>query len=544
MKNIFLQAISCLSISLVLASQSFAQGPPDKPADLDDAQVIAKYAATITPQDLKAHLEFLASDELEGRETASRGQHIAGKYIAAQFARLGLKPPVIENGKFSHFQTFALESSEVKSASISFSSKQEFKLMEDFFAFSRRSFSSDIQGEFVFVGYGIQEDKYDNLGNTMLEGKVGVVLGGEPVDEKGNYLLTGNDEPSEWTSEFRKKRLLLQSKGASAMLVILEKEKFKRFVSSRWVKGITKGRSLNMAADRTDPPIPMIYISEEMGDALFKKNKMKLEEVRNHLNKYALIPEPSFKKVSFSMKVDSEVEMVNSENVLGYLEGSGDTEELLVITGHYDHLGVKGDDIYNGADDDGSGTVSVLEIAEAFSKAAEEGYRPRRSILFMTVSGEEKGLLGSRFYTEHPVFSLENTVCNLNIDMIGRVDEKHAEDENYVYIIGSDRLSSDLHEINEFSNEEFSQLDLDYEYNEEDDPNRFYYRSDHYNFAKNGIPVIFYFTGVHEDYHKPTDTIDKIRFEKMSNIAELVFVTAWKVANRDKRIVVDGEVEE
>ncbi|SEK25190.1 Peptidase family M28 [Aquimarina amphilecti] len=233
----------------------------------------------------------------------------------------------------------------------------------------------------------------------------------------------------------------------------------------------------------------------------------------------------------------------SSENVLAYIKGVEKPNEIVVISAHYDHVGVDSDgNVYNGADDDGSGTVSILEIAEAFAKAAENGQGPKRSILFLHVTGEEKGLYGSKFYTENPIFPLENTVTNLNIDMIGRIDKDHEEkDKNdYIYLIGSDRLSTELHNISEEVNNEYTKLNLDYTYNAKDDPNRFYYRSDHYNFAKNNIPIIFYFNGVHEDYHKPTDTPDKIEYELMTKRAQLVFYTAWEVANREKRLIVDG----
>jgi len=230
---------------------------------------------------------------------------------------------------------------------------------------------------------------------------------------------------------------------------------------------------------------------------------------------------------------------------LGYLEGSSKKDELVVVTSHYDHIGMTGPEINNGSDDDGSGTVSVLEIAEAFTQAAENGHRPERSMLFMTFTGEEKGLLGSRFYAENPVFPMGKTVANLNIDMVGRVDEKHEDNPYYVYLIGSDMLSTDLHELSEETAETYlPEMELDYQYNAKDDPNRFYYRSDHYNFARYGVPVIFYFNGTHEDYHKPTDTVEKIHFEKMEKIARLIFHTAWEIANREERLVVDkGETE-
>jgi Zn-dependent M28 family amino/carboxypeptidase len=247
-------------------------------------------------------------------------------------------------------------------------------------------------------------------------------------------------------------------------------------------------------------------------------------------------------KTSFKINVDRNRQQFTGENVLCFIEGSDPKlkEEVVVITAHYDHIGIVKGEINNGADDDGSGTSSALEIAQAFALAKREGNGPRRSVLIMTVSGEEKGLLGSEWYSEFPVFPLQNTVCNLNIDMIGRVDAQHADDARYVYLIGSDKLSTQLHSISESCNDRYSQLALDYTYNDPNDPNRFYYRSDHYNFAKNNIPVIFYFSGVHEDYHGANDHADKIMYGKMETIARLVFYTAWEIANRDRRPIVDG----
>lgn len=230
-----------------------------------------------------------------------------------------------------------------------------------------------------------------------------------------------------------------------------------------------------------------------------------------------------------------------SENVVAYIKGSEKPDEIIVISAHLDHIGISGNgEINNGADDDGSGTVAVLEIAEAFKAAEKEGNGPKRSVLFLHVTGEELGLYGSRYYADvDPIFPLENTVANLNIDMIGRIDPSHEDSSDYVYLIGSDKLSSELHAISESVNKEFFNMDLDYTYNDENDPNRFYYRSDHYNFAKNNIPVIFYFNGTHADYHRPSDTPDKIEYELLAKRAQLIFCTAWELANRDDRIIVD-----
>ena len=225
--------------------------------------------------------------------------------------------------------------------------------------------------------------------------------------------------------------------------------------------------------------------------------------------------------------------------MIGVIEGSQFKDEVIFITAHYDHLGVVDGKIFNGADDDGSGTTGVIEIAQAFAAAKKAGFAPKRTLVFMTVTGEEKGLLGSSYYTNHPIFPIAKTVCDLNIDMIGRIDDDHKKDSSYVYIIGSDKISTDLHKINENANSTYTKMALDYKYNDPNDPNRFYYRSDHYNFAEKGVPIIFYFNGVHDDYHQETDEVSKINFGLLSKRAQLVFYTAWEVANRDARIKSD-----
>jgi Zn-dependent M28 family amino/carboxypeptidase len=233
----------------------------------------------------------------------------------------------------------------------------------------------------------------------------------------------------------------------------------------------------------------------------------------------------------------------DSENIWAYIEGSEKPDEVLVISAHYDHIGIKNGDIYNGADDDGSGTVAILQIAQAFQKAKKAGHGPKRSILFLHVTGEEHGLHGSRFYSENPLFPITNTIADINIDMIGRRDVEHANTNNYVYVIGADRLSTDLHNITVAQNDKYTHLDLDYKFNDPKDPNHFYERSDHYNFAKNGIPSVFLFNGVHADYHQKTDEVDKIEFDALAKRAQLAFVIAWDLANRPERPVVDKPIK-
>jgi Zn-dependent M28 family amino/carboxypeptidase len=237
------------------------------------------------------------------------------------------------------------------------------------------------------------------------------------------------------------------------------------------------------------------------------------------------------------MSLDIKGKTIDTENVVAIIPGTEKPEEYIIISSHLDHVGTRDGKIYNGADDDGSGTVALLEIAEAFNRASQEGYGPKRSVVFIHLTGEEKGLLGSKYYSDNPLYPIANTVANLNIDMVGRLDPKRENpNPNYIYLIGSDRLSQELHEVSEAINTKYTQLELDYTFNAEDDPNRFYFRSDHYNFAKKNIPIIFYFNGTHEDYHKHTDTPDKINYPILAKRTKLIFHTAWELANRPERI--------
>jgi hypothetical protein len=278
--------------------------------------------------------------------------------------------------------------------------------------------------------------------------------------------------------------------------------------------------------------------------------KKAVEYIRNYYKSIGVEPGDLegdyFQEMTLTMRGrrGQKPKTVETENVIAIIKGSEKPDEYVVITAHLDHVGITDGEIYNGADDDGSGTVALLEIAEAFKKAADKGKGPKRSIVFLHVTGEEKGLLGSAYYADNPIYPLANTVVNLNVDMIGRIDPTRREkNRDYVYLIGSDHDSIDLHELSEQTNAESVNMTLDYRFNDKNDPNRFYYRSDHYNFAKNGIPIIFYFTGTHADYHQPSDTPDKIEYDLLELRSKLIFYTAWNIANRDKRIVVDPKAE-
>lgn len=514
-----------ITFSILLALWADAAAQQDK--------VQLKYAETITSTDLRARLERIASADFEGRETGKEGQKKAAEYIKGQFEKLGYGP-IDQIGGF--YQPFKLQLTFPDTVKLQVG-EEKFGFLKDMYYFPGfGNMLLETEG-ILYLGFGIEDKAYNDFAGNDVKGKVLMISSGEPTDKKGRSRINGTSEPSEWTVDWSKKIELIQTKEVKALLIIDD-----NFTSSVTQFGRYIQRpDLQLGDENTEPTgIPVIFISSKMADRILagagiKGGHKKVESVISKTGK----PQSRQLNVAVTLDVRKNKEELLSENVLAYLKGTEKPDELVVITAHYDHLGKKGDDIYYGADDDGSGTTTLIELAEAFALAQKEGNGPKRSMLFMTVSGEEKGLLGSEFYTDHPVFPLASTVANLNIDMVGRIDENHAPDSNYVYIIGSDKLSTELHALSEQTNKIYSGIEFDYTYNDVNDPNQFYYRSDHYNFAKNNIPVIFYFTGVHEDYHQTTDTVDKIMFQKMEKIARLIFHTAWEIANRDKRLVVD-----
>ncbi len=491
-----------------------------------------KFAKLITAEDARKHLSVLASDAYEGRETGKEGQKMAARYIAEHFKNIGLKTVTDE----TYLQKFPLTQSTPAGADMQVNGKK-YENYKDFYAFPLGRDAKLEAKEILFLGYGISDEKYDDYKDADVKDKILLVLGGEPLNKDSTSFLTGTKELSEWTTNFRKKSQFAKSKGASA--IILVNQNFEGNI--KFLKHYLETPSLKLESEKKDEQKKNILqagMSKKTADEILSAEKKDVESLKKKIQK-------KHKPISFTIKtpieidVKNKIEAVNSENVLGMIKGSEFPDEVIFITAHYDHLGVKDGKVYNGADDDGSGTTGVLEIANAFEKAKEAGFVSKRTIVFMTVAGEEKGLLGSSYYTDHPVFPIKNTVCDLNIDMIGRGDEAHKNDSNFVYIIGSDKISTDLHKINESANSTYTNLKLDYKYNDPNDPQRFYYRSDHYNFAEKGVPIIFYFNGVHDDYHQETDEVNKINFPLLAKRAQLVFYTAWEIANRKERIKSD-----
>ncbi len=533
MKHALLKRLPFLSGALVLITlHAGAQSPA------------GDYAGTITPEDLRKHLTVIAHDSLEGRATGSRGQKKAADYVASFYRQYGLKPAATApDGKQGFFQVYNLYRGAWESAYIR-KDRHLYELNRDFYIDGLASIPEDESLSTIFAGYGITEGNYNDYENLEVKDKAVVVFEGEPGNGNGGYLLSGNTEPSKWgqARAWEEKAKLALSKGARTIIIISSKnvQGFEKEIQRR-ASMMPRVRRLSLRQEETPAQNLAAFTVGEATAALLlgisekKLKKLKAKTGRNSSSRKKNIGD----NITIMAKRQSEV--VPTENVAALLEGTDKKDEIIVISAHLDHIGISADgQINNGADDDGTGTVALLELAEAFSKAKAEGKGPRRSILFLNVTGEEMGLLGSEFYSENPLFPSADHVANLNIDMIGRVDDAHKNNPDYVYLIGSDKLSSELHAISEQANQKYVSLTLDYTFNHPDDPNRFYYRSDHYNFAKKGIPVIFYFTGVHEDYHRPGDDVEKILFDRQARIVKLIFHTAWELANRDERIKVDS----
>ena len=475
----------------------------------------------ITAKSLSARLHFIAAPELEGRETTFRGQKIAARYIASEFQRLGLKP-IGDSG--SYFQRFNVEATKVSETShitvTNKSGRSSYSFRSDFLALSGRE--NEISGPVLFIGHMDTE-----VDSSLTKGRIVVALAGRREDARDTSVIP-----------IRRVQSVRQFPGSLATLVIADDTGAGSVaqLNARFGQMIERGVMQVVGPQARAPrgsSFPVL-IAPSLANAILSETGKSLAQLRAAAFEDAGFAPASLNQTSLSIDLRNAKELKTTENVIGFLEGSDPQlkQEVVVFTAHYDHIGVAANgNIYHGADDDGSGTVTVIELAQAF---ASNPVRPKRSLVFMTVVGEEKGLWGSDWYVKHPVIPLEKTIANINIDMIGRMDKKYEEMKNpdYVYVIGSDKISTQLDSVLKLSNKESENIVLDYTYNDDKDPNQFYRRSDHYNFAKNGVPIVFFFTGVHDDYHKVTDTVDKILFERMERIVRLIYHTGWKVANK------------
>ncbi|RYY97628.1 MAG: M28 family peptidase [Chitinophagaceae bacterium] len=459
------------------------------------------FAATITAADLKKHLYVIAGPEMEGRETATPGQKKAAAYIENHFRQLGLTPGA---GAAGYQQVFEVYQDSLSNARIEVGG-QSFALDKDF----NPGTAGNISGTFRFSEA------------VFLPADSAVVSG---ADVLGRLVIM---YPPSGLTRIQQRTLsgALRAKGAAAVMT----------VSGIYPRSMASNRSgaQSIYSFRRTIDAQQYTVSEGIARAILGDDLAAAKAGTLGMKTYS---------ANILLETQKTTRTLQSTNVLGVLPGTDLKDEYLFITAHYDHLGKRGDSvIYYGADDDGSGTVGVLELAEAFVLAKKAGRGPRRSIVFMTVSGEEKGLWGSEYYSEHPLFPLDKTTADLNIDMIGRSDEKRPGDTtNYIYVVGDDKVSSELKPISEAANKQYTKLELDYKFNDPSDPNRIYFRSDHYNFARKGVPIIFYYDGMlGSDYHKPTDTPDKINYPLAARRAQLVFYTAWEMANRNAMLKRD-----
>ncbi|MBH8558646.1 M28 family peptidase [Hymenobacter negativus] len=524
------------------------KGAPATPAAPDLSQT---YAALIQPADLRAHLMVVASDAMQGREAGQPGQKLAAEYLQKQFAELGLQGPVAgsDNPYLQHFQ---LTHSLYAPGGFLKIGAQRYDYLSEWFSYGPMPtpFPTETVSQPVFAGFGVEQGAYSDYAGLDVKGKDVVVLMGEPQDERGRKLLKPLGRKADYWDSGLRKAALAKAHGARSIFLmtfapatVFQKQTSELGESLRepaFSLPDPGPEIIDTVAENIPPGIGVYFTSQDLGLALAGTSMNGLIDYVRALGRAGRPVPAGFQPPMATIYLPQNQQPLTTENVLGFLEGSDKKDEVLVVSAHYDHLGVKHDTIYNGADDDGSGTVAVLALAKAFAQAKKDGHGPRRSILFVLMTAEEEGLFGSEYYTAHPVFPLASTIADLNIDMVGRTDRKHSPKRHFVCIVGSDKLSSELHAINEAANRDYTHLELDYHFNIPGEPEHIYYRSDHYNFARRKIPVIFYTTGEHADYHKATDDVEKIEFDKLAERAQLVFHTAWALANRELRIVVDS----
>lgn len=560
----------------VFAPAACAQAPAtptDRTPTLEENPALVRtYAETITPEDLAAHLYVFASDYFEGRETARPGQKLAATYLAGQYRKMGVAPKGTAEtddplAPEAYFQPFELEEEYVRRATLTGTVGGETVVtstftpeVQDGAAYFARGRAGTAEGGLLFAGYGIGEEDFDELAalrdaGLNADGRWVLALADEPLSADGRSLISDDGEPTENAASWFTKyvRFFRSGLGTPAgFLVVADRSPRQPMPMGRQAAAqASRLGSLSLPdAERRSgggsfPPI--FHVSSATADALLAPSGRTVAELQRRIDGTLEPVVFEVEGAAVRAEVEKGTRRVTTENVLAFVEGSDLRDEVVVLSSHYDHVGVDplaaGDGIYNGADDDGSGTVAILEMAEAFATAKRDGHGPRRSVLFLNVAGEEKGLLGSAYYADaEPVFPLENTVTNLNIDMIGRYDPTHPDDDtDYVYLIGSKIVSDDLDRISTTANRlAGTDLVLHDRFNSADDPNQFYRRSDHWNFGKHRVPFIFYFTGTHEDYHGVDDEPEKIDYDRLARISRLVFSTAWQVANQDERPQISG----
>ncbi|MEM7370992.1 MAG: M28 family peptidase [Bacteroidota bacterium] len=456
---------------------------------------------------LHPHLTILCADSLEGREAGTIGEIRAATYLERTFESMGLIPPVLtEEGDSSFRQEILIESRKIQNGWLKGKGKR-WDHLQDIVFWAGSTKGRKLSLTVCYLGSGNEAAYKDQR-------------------IKGKLVLIQCK-----ISEIPERVLLAKEKGAAGCLVVTAASQESFDGQLRMFALRSRNPEYRLSSTQTAlRNFPVVAIPPDIAAKILNISVGKW-------HKGDISPKKDGLKIQLFIEQDKI--KVPAYNILAYIPGSERPEEVIVLSAHYDHLGMRRGKIHPGADDNAAGVSALLEIARAFKRAEAAGYRPRRSLLFFACTAEEKGLLGSRYYSKHPVFPLEQTLANLNMDMIGHVDDDHQDTPRFVSIVGSNWLSSELHAIHEQANSLFVQLELDYTYNSKKHPERFYYRSDQYNFARHGIPVIFYTSGDHEDYHQPSDIVKHLSKDRLEGVARLIFYTAWELAFREQAISVD-----
>lgn len=537
--------ILLLALSFPLPTIFAQRKGPKAKATSSAAIATARGADLITAAQLKDYLSFIASDEMEGRDTPSRGLDTTARFIAMNLSRWGVKPA----GDDGYFQRIGLVRNQLDTAGTHAEiGGQRFNFGEDFLP---NAVGATMTGPLVYVGHGwmIKSKSIDAYKGIDVKDKI-VVVFGEGLPKGVSQSDLSGTRGVDWANPL----LYAQRHGAKGVLAIPDFSMLLNWDRTRQRATSRGNTSVERFQTQTAAPLPAIWLSARMATTLFQGEKHEATALLNRgiageaIEPFELSPE---KKVSFTIAVKTD--KIQTQNVVAVFEGDDPIlkDEYVALGAHYDHVGVgtpvNGDAIYNGADDDGSGTTALLAMAEALAHAKAH---PKRSVLFVWHAGEEKGLWGSRYFTDNPTISLDHIVTQINIDMIGRSKKegdtnprnKELSGPNEIYVIGSKMMSTELGELADAVNKSYLNLAYDYRYDDPNDPNRFFFRSDHYNYARKGIPIIFFFDGVHEDYHRPGDSADKIDYQKMEKVARTVYLTLWEVANRPARPKVDKQL--
>ena len=545
MKKLVSPLVLALALSAALGAQSGANG-----------------RAHVREADLREWLTYLASDQLEGRAAFSEGLALASSYIAERLREVGVKPGGDAGTYFQAVPVLGIKTDNRSSLTVEVNGRSKtFKHGEGV------RFPANVGGKrtltldrVYFVGYGLNvpAEKIDDYAGQTVSGAAVVWLGAEGPE--------GLDARANRRALFGRNRYATETLKAAAALG-------PEVPAPQGPGGQGGGQGSRRPADpdvdfttvqRLDHPIPpAITVGDEVFEFLFAAAPARYADLKARADKREPLAPFALAGVKLTFTIDADYTVTRTQytrNVVGIVEGSDPRLKTTYVAlgAHHDHVGyatggladgrrqgapgrVKDgaidDRVWNGADDDGSGTVTMIAVAKAFA----DGPRPKRSLLFVWHTGEERGLWGSRYFADYPIVPLQDVVAQLNMDMVGRNRDDKASEANTVYVIGSDRISTELHNVNEDANLTLTApLVLDYEMNDPADPEQLYTRSDHYSYAAKGIPVVFYTTGLHPDYHTNQDEVGKINFEKMTRIGQLVYETAWRVANLDHAPVRDN----